>query len=298
MCIILYLVSAFLASWGACEVVRLLVNKAIVPAEPKRPGNPGYGQVKALRTLVYARLKGLDNDTRLVNHLKKHHFAAKTLGLGTIPDRTTVGRWRRRYLTILEETFLNIADILQRIEPTKAVIVDSTPLIDLYDMEARWGHTGRGKFRGFKLHTAVNQLGLPLRVLVTPGNKYDGPFLPKLIKDLEADYVLADAGYCSKRNIAAIKDIGAVPVIADNPRKKGKGCKIKPNMLLRKRRYVVEQFNGHMKDNVLGECWLWPRGLVKKAAMVTAGLICYDAEAIRSIVAGEESLKTVSKYWA
>jgi transposase len=171
--------------------------------------------------------------------------------------------------------------MLQLIEPTKAVIVDSTPLIDLYDMEARWGHTGRGKFRGFKLHAAVNQLGLPLRALITPGNKYDGPYLPKLIEDLEADYVLADAGYCSKRNIEAVKDIGAVPVIADNPRKRGIGRKIKTSLFLRKKRYVVEQFNGHVKANVLGECWVWPRGIIKKAAMVMAGLISYNVEAIR-----------------
>lgn len=282
----------------ACEVVRLLVNKAIVPAELKRAGNPSYGRVKALRILVYARLKGLDNDTRIVEHLKKHLFAAKTLGLSSVPDRTTVGRWWRRYLSILEETFHNIANMLQLIEPTKAVIVDSTPLVDLYDIEARWGHTGRGKFRGFKLHTAVNQLGLPLRALVTPGNRYDGPFLPKLIEDLEADFVLADAGYCSKQNIDAVKDMGAVPVIADNPRKKGKVRKIAPNEVLRKKRYVVEQFNGHIKANVLGECWVWPKGLVKKAAMVTAGLICYDAEAIRSLVVGDESLKCIGKYWA
>lgn len=282
----------------ACEVVRLFVNKAIVPAELKRAGNPSYGRVKALRILVYARLKGLDNDTRIVEHLKKHLFAAKTLGLSSVPDRTTVGRWWRRYLSILEETFHNIANMLQLIEPTKAVIVDSTPLVDLYDMEARWGHTGRGKFRGFKLHTAVNQLGLPLRALVTPGNRYDGPFLPKLIEDLEADFVLADAGYCSKQNIDAVKDMGAVPVIADNPRKKGKVRKIAPNEVLRKKRYVVEQFNGHIKANVLGECWVWPKGLVKKAAMVTAGLICYDAEAIRSLVVGDESLKCIGKYWA
>lgn len=281
----------------ACEVVRLFVNKAIVPAELKRAGNPGYGRVKTLRILVYARLKGLDNNTRIVEHLKKHLFAAKTLGLSSVPDRTTVGRWWRRYLSILEETFHNIANMLQLIEPTKAVIVDSTPLVDLYDMEARWGHTGRGKFRGFKLHTAVNQLGLPLRALVTPGNRYDGPFLPKLIEDLEADFVLADAGYCSKQNIDAVKDMGAVPVIADNPRKKGKVRKIAPNEVLRKKRYVVEQFNGHIKANVLGECWVWPKGLVKKAAMVTAGLICYDAEAIRLLVVGDESLKCIGKYW-
>jgi hypothetical protein len=34
----------------ACEIARLFVNKAIVPVELKRRGNPGYGQVKTLRT--------------------------------------------------------------------------------------------------------------------------------------------------------------------------------------------------------------------------------------------------------
>jgi hypothetical protein len=63
----------------ACEVVRLIVNKAIVPVEPKRRGNPGYGRVKALRVLVYARLKGLSNDTRVIEHLKKHQWTAKRL---------------------------------------------------------------------------------------------------------------------------------------------------------------------------------------------------------------------------
>jgi hypothetical protein len=282
----------------ACEVVRLFVNKAIVPAEPKRSGNPGYGRVKALRVLVYARLKRLENDTRIVEHLKKHNDVCRTLGLCKVPDRTTVGRWWRHYLDILEQTFIKTADMLQLIEPTSIIVVDSTPLVDLYDMEAQWGHTSRGKFRGFKLHAAVNQSGLPLRAIVTPGNKYDGPFLPKLIADLEADYVLADAAYCSKQNFKAVRDIAARPLIADNPRKKGKSRKIESEVLLKTKRYIIEQFNGHVKSNVLDECWVRPKGLVKKAAMVTAGLISYDAEAIRSIVAGEKSLKSISKYWA
>ena len=281
----------------ACEVVRLFVNKAIVSAEPKRRGNPGYGRLRALRILVYARLKGLENDTRIVEHLKKHSDAARTLGLCKVPDRTTVGRWWRRYLNLLEETFGKISSMLQLVSPTTFLIVDSTPLVDLYDMEAGWGHTSRGKFRGFKLHAAVNQLGLPLRAVVTPGNRYDSPFLPKLILDLEADYVLADAGYDSKANYRAVKDIDAEPVIASNPRR-GKRKKIKHAQLLKTRRYVVEQFNGHIKANVLKQCWMRPRGLVKKAAMVMAGLISFDAEAMKSLVLGEESLKHVSKYWA
>jgi hypothetical protein len=32
--------------------------------------------------------------------------------------------------------------------------------------------------------------------------------------------------------------------------------------------------------------------------MVMAGLICYDAEAMGSLILGEESLKCVCKYWA
>ncbi len=281
----------------ACEVVRLFVNKAIVSAEPKRRGNPGYGRLRALRVLVYARLKGLENDTRVIEHLKKHTDAARTLGLCKVPNRTTVGRWWRRYFDLLEETFEKIADILQLVAPTTFLIVDSTPLVDLYDMEAGWGHTSRGKFRGFKLHAAVNQLGLPLRAVVTPGNRYDSPFLPGLIEDLEADYVLADAGYDSKTNKRAAKGIEAEPVIAANPRR-GKRKRIKHARLLETKRYVVEQFNGHLKANVLRNCWVRPKGLVKKAAMVMAGLISYDAEAIRSLIVGEQSLKTVSKYWA
>ena len=131
----------------ACEVVRLFVNKAVVSAEPKRRGNPGYGRLRALRVLVYARLKGLDNDTRVVKHLKKHSDAPRTLGLSKVPDRTTVGRWWRRYLRLIEETFEKVSGILQLVTPFTLLIVDSTPLVDLYDMEAGWGYTSRGKFR-------------------------------------------------------------------------------------------------------------------------------------------------------
>ena len=281
----------------ACEVVRLFVNKAVVSAEPKRRGNPGYGRLKALRVLVYARLKGLENDTRVVEHLKRHAWAARTLGLHSVPDRITVGRWWRRYLSPLKEAFGKICGMLQLIVPTTHLIADSTPLEDLYDLEADWGYTSEGPFRGFKLHAVVNQLGLPLRAVVTPGNRHDSPLFPSLMQDLEADFVLADAGYDSKRNIRAVKAMGAEPVIASNPRR-GRRRRIRHGGLLRAKRYLVEQFNGHVKDNVLKHCWTKPRGLVKKAAMVTAGLICVDAEAIKAMLLGETSLKSVSKYWA
>jgi transposase len=281
----------------AYEVVRLIVNKTIVLAEPKRRGNPGYGQLKATRVLVYARLKELQNDTRIFWHIKKHPADAAKLGLNSIPNRTTIGHWWRRYLNVLQETFKNTAKTRQVLAPTTHLIADSTPLMDLYDMEAKGGFTFRGRFKGFKLHAVVNQLGLPLKAIVSPGNCFDSPFLPKLIEDLEAKYVLADAGYDSKRNIQAVKEMGAEPFIAVNPRRKGKQGKTPNSAFFRGMRYPVEQFNGHAKNNVLKGCWVRPKGLVKKTSMVLAALVSMDANAIEALLEGEENLKCVSKYW-
>lgn len=281
----------------ACELVRLIVNKTVVSAEPKRRGNPGYGRLRAIRVLVYARLKGFQNDTRIVEQLKRHLQEARKLALNRIPDRTTVGRWWRRYLNVLEATFKKIAGIIQVLAPTTHLIADSTPLVDLYDMEAKWGFTCRGRFKGFKLHAVVNQLGLPLKAIVTPGNCFDSPLLPKLIEDLEAQYVLADAGYHSKVNLKAVKEMGAKPIIAVNPRRKGKEGKVTNAEFFRGKRYPAEQFNSHSKHNILKGCWVRPRGLLKKTSMVLAGLISMDANAIEALLAGESSLKCVSKYW-
>ena len=281
----------------ACEVVRLFINKAVVTAEPTRRGNPGYGLLKAIRILVYSKLKRIENDTRIAEYLKKHRWEAQRLGLTSVPDRTTIGRWWMRYFSILDEVFAKLSKAVQLIASTSLLVADSTPLVDLYDMEAKWGFTTKGRFRGFKLHAIVNQLGLPLKAVVTTGNCYDSPFLPTLLEDLEAKYVLADAGYDSKRNVEVVKAMGAEPVIARNPRKQRRCGKPVHPKLLRENRYLVEQFNGHIKDNVLNQCWVRPKGLVKKASMVTAGLICTDASALEAMIEGETSLKAVSRYW-
>jgi len=128
----------------ACEVIRLFVNKAIISKQPKRVGNPGYGRLCAVRILVFARLKGLTNDTRLVEYLKKHKQTTNKLGLTTVPDRTTIGRKHKRYLQLLEEIFNKLADMLAMVMPTTFLVVDSTPLEDLYDADACWGKSSKG----------------------------------------------------------------------------------------------------------------------------------------------------------
>jgi len=188
----------------ACDVIRLFVNKAIVSKQPTRAGNPCYGPLKAIRVLVFSRLKGLTNDTVLVAYLKKHKQNANKLGLKTVPDRTTIGRWHKRYLTLLEEVFNKLADMLVLLTPTTLLIVDSTPIEDTFDIDAHWGKSSHGWFKGFKIHASVNQQGLPLRATVTPANYYDSPILPKIVWDLKTSYLLADAGYDSKEPIRKV----------------------------------------------------------------------------------------------
>jgi hypothetical protein len=119
-----------------------------------------------------------------------------------------------------------IANIIKENIKTTHLILDSTPLKDMHDPQAEWGYTSRGPVKGFKLHVAVNQLGLPLKAIITTANRFDSIFLPQLIEDIKAQYVLADAGYHSLKNLEIVKASGAVPVIAVNPRRKGKECKV------------------------------------------------------------------------
>jgi hypothetical protein len=281
----------------ACELVRLTLNKITIPKEPKRAGNPGYGTKTAIRVLVYARLKGLQNDTRITWHLKRHPQHAHTLGLSRIPNRTTIGRWWTRYHIVLEEVMEKTASIIKQNIQTTHLIVDSTPLRDMHDPEAKWGFTSRGPVKGFKLHVAVNQLGLPLKAVITTANRFDSIFLPQLIQDIKTQYVLADAGYHSLENLKVVKESGAVPLIAVNPRRQGREGKVSNAVFFGGRRWPVEQFNGHCKANVLRDCWVRPRGLFKKASMVMAGLISINVEAIVALLEGDCGLKEVSRYW-
>jgi hypothetical protein len=109
--------------------------------------------------------------------------------------------------------------------------------------------------------------------------------------------VLADAGYHSLENLRAVKAMGAVPIIAVNPRRQGKASKVSNAVFFGGRRWPVEQFNGHCKANVLRGCWVRPRGLLKKASMVMASLIGVDVAAILALLEDGDGLKNASKYW-
>lgn len=279
----------------ASELVRVFVNKTMVSKGLGRRGNPGYPRLQAIRLLVYARLKGIRTDKGLIRYLKKSRHAVRALGFNGIPHRTTVGRWWRRYAELLKHVFEEMAELLQHPLPCRLLVVDSTPLEDRRDPEAEWGYTSRGSFKGFKIHVAVNQEGLPLKALVTPGNQHDSPFLPTLIQGFSPKRVVADAGYDSKENRLAVESVGATAVIARNPRRKGKSS-VK-RCLTRGRQYLVEQFNSLVKCQILKGCWKHVKGLRKKAGHVYAGLISLLTISLKAVINDEPSLRKVSQYW-
>lgn len=67
------------------------------------------------------------------------------------------------------------------------------------------------------MHLAVRGLGLPVRFLLTGGQRGDCPQAYVLIDDLAAEVVMADAAYDATPLREAIADKGAIAVIPNNP---------------------------------------------------------------------------------
>ena len=247
-----------------------------------------------MKLLVYAQLKDIHKDETLERHLRMNSKIVKGLELKGVPDRTTIGRWKRRYEFVAKEAFEKLAGLIGIIVPSELLVVDSTPLEDTRDPDARIGFYSRGPFKGFKVHVSVDQLGLPRKARITTGNRHDSPFLPELISGQKAKDVIADAGYDSKRNRKACMGIGARPHITTNPRRSGKR-RYTPS-LCKHKHYIVEQFNSRLKD-VLNDCWQRVRGLAKKATLVYSALAAMLVIALQALLLGKPSLlRKISLY--
>ena len=70
----------------------------------------------------------------------------------------------------------------------------------------------RGGF-GTKIHVAVNGLGLPVTLVLTPGQAADVTQAPALLSGAEPEVVIADKGYDSDAVVRTIEATGAEAVI-------------------------------------------------------------------------------------
>ena len=102
----------------------------------------------------------------------------------------------------------------------------------------------RGGF-GTKIHGVVSPLGHPVALAVTGAEAADSPHLPGLIAGIETGAVLADKGYDSDANRAAIRAAGAEPCI---PPRTNRTAAIDYDRHLYRERTVAERFFGRVKQ--------------------------------------------------
>ncbi len=96
----------------------------------------------------------------------------------------------------------------------------------------------RGGF-GTKIHGAVSGLGLPVKLILTPGQAADVTQAETLIKDVPIEVVIGDKGYDSRAVVEAIEAQGAEAVIPSQKDRKEQRAYDKDRY---KDRNLVERF--------------------------------------------------------
>lgn len=101
----------------------------------------------------------------------------------------------------------------------------------------------RGGF-GTKVHVAVNGLGLPVRLVLTPGQAADVTQAETLIEGLPFEVVIADRGYDSRTVVEAVGKGGGAAVV---PSQKNRKVQRTYDRERYKDRNLVERFWAKMK---------------------------------------------------
>ena len=95
-----------------------------------------------------------------------------------------------------------------------------------------------------KIHAATEALGLPVRLIASPGQRNDIAFAHDLIDGLEADATFADKGYDADHLADRIAESGAEIVI---PPKRNRKVQRPYDVDLYKERNRVERFFSKLK---------------------------------------------------
>lgn len=264
------------------EIVNSVIKKDLVlNLEQVRTGPKGYGLVLIFRLLLYSVLAEVWSTRFLLKHLKKKPKIWRKLGFHRVPGRRTVDGWFQKYDKQLEQFVEIVGDEYLQLSDSVWTLIDSTPIPDENDPDARKGHTSKGEFKGFKLHMSCDEKRVPLRATFTTGNVHDVTQAPKIITP--TFFVGADAGYDSKELKTLIWSQPSVALIVHNPRWQGKENKRPSLEILKKFRVCIEQCNSIVKIQVLKELWTNIKGFAKKATRCFLGVLALQALAIYNI---------------
>ena len=210
----------------------------------RHTGRPGYPLRPLWRAYLASFFLNLPSTNALKRALEDDPRLRALCGFeGALPSRYTFYRFIRRlacHRDLVDEAFAHVTDALKEHLPGlgEQVAVDSTSIRTHAnpnrktprDPEAAWGakHSPRTKdgagteyFYGYKAHTVADAVyGVPLALVVTPGNKNDSPWLPTVMERAAAQYswwapkvAIADRGYDSAANHEWLDARGIAPII-------------------------------------------------------------------------------------
>lgn len=267
----------------ALDIVNeVLTHKVIAQIEIRiHPGPEGYILMSRLKLLLYGHLMAIFSTRKLINHFKKRPKMLKRLGFQTLPDRRTIDRWKKKLDNELKQLVRLTGDRYLQTKLSEWTILDSTPLIDEFDAEARIGHNSQGMFKGFKLHMSCDEFEVPLRAVVTTANVHDSTKAEELLAPTKRTG--GDSGYDADRIKKAVKNIGSKPIFVHNPRREGKEKKKKTPKILKKVRVVIEQCNGFIKSEVMQHAWTIVKGLAAKAVFALIAVFAMQALALFNV---------------
>ena len=203
-------------------------------------GRPRYPVRSMLLALLFMRFEAIPSLRKLCRKLEKRRYAREICGFtdDRSPKHNTFSLFITRAKPItIEGLFNELRDqalrmgIVDRDEAVK-VSVDSTFMKaysrrgrkgGLSDMGARVGKTERQSYElGWRVHTVTSMSALPLTYVVRAANVNDkdlvDPLLrqaPRLVKRYgkRISHVIADRQYYSADVFAAVRKLGAEPVI-------------------------------------------------------------------------------------
>src|SRR5215213_4804773 len=172
---------------------------------------------------------------------------------------------RRRGYRRVWHTLLNILVQSKRLD--RSLVSLDGALIPSQEFTEQTGYSGKHRAVGTKLSLLVDRAGTPLAVSVAPANYHDGalgfltlanifkplPILRDILPDAAktaAPTLLADKGYDSRRFRQFVQDHGFRPLIPTRsciPRKQAVGELYAEDVVLQRKRYVVERTLGWVK---------------------------------------------------
>ena len=182
-------------------------------------------------------------------------FIAKTgIPWQDLPER--FGHWHRVFQRFnrwcKKGVFTRIFEVL-RDPDLEVLMLDSTVIRAHQHSAGQKNSTPEqeqlGRSRGgvsTKIHVAVDGLGKPTKIFLSPGQDHDVTKAADLIEDCQADKVIADKAYDSNAVIAQIQAQGATPVI---PPKANRNEQRDYDRQEYKKRNVVERFINVLKQS-------------------------------------------------